>query len=61
MKTYKSLKEIELDVKRKDLEKQIALEKLKLSYKNAKHKLASIYATRAAFSIGKKLVSYLRD
>lgn len=31
MKTYESLKEIEIDLKKIDLERQIALEELKLS------------------------------
>jgi hypothetical protein len=57
MRTYNSLQEIALDLKKSDLKRQIAREELILNYNSLGNSLAKGFLTSAAFTLAKSLVT----
>ena len=57
MRKYNSLQEIALDLRRSDLERQIAKEEIILRYNNFGNSLAKGFLTSAAFKFTKSLIT----
>lgn len=59
MKNYNSLKELELDVKRKKLQKQITFEQIKQHHLLLKNKQSGFIKSQIISKLSKKGFSYL--